>query len=278
MSNAIRNTFRPFFLKSTRRFSELIAGMDYLIKERGFVYASCQALCQLSQPAESIGKENIPADGPVIIASNHPGTFDGFSIISQLPRDDIKIVVSGIPFFRNLPNAGKHLIYTGTDPFAQMDVIRKTIRYLDGGGALLIFPAGGSNRTRPSGRAGESLHRWSRSIEVFMRKVPRSKLVSNDHQRSLSPQYINHPFTKLFRNDHERRRIMEFMQMIRQMIRGKPIALEPAGKLFRSLDLRTDPERKAKNLSQIKPMSSLIRHMERFYPDIGYPKIWWKGV
>lgn len=270
----IRDAFRPLFQKSTQRFSELIAGIDRLVLEQGFVHASHQALCKLSDAAESFGKENIPLTGPVIIASNHPGNFDGFAIISQLPRDDIKIIVSGIPFFRNLPNAGKHLIYTGTDTFVQMDVIRKSVRYLDGGGALLIFPAG---RIEPDPSilegAGESLHRWSRSIEVFLRKVPKTKLVLAITSGVLSREFINHPLTKVFKNDHERRRIMEFMQMIKQMIRGKTIALKP--KVSFSTPITLDQFQQQEKGFIVESANELLdQHVVRFYPNVKYPKIW----
>lgn len=270
----IRESFRPMFQKSTRRFSELIAGLDRLVMERGFVHASHEALCRLSDEAVSFGKENIPATGPVVIASNHPGNFDGFAIISQFPRDDIRIVVSGIPFFKNVPNAGKHLIYTGTDTYIQMDVIRKSVRHLEEGGALLIFPAG---RIEPDPSvlkgAGESLHRWSRSIEVFLRKVPSAKLILTITSGVLSKEFINHIFTKFFRNDHERRRIMEFMQMIKQMVRGKPVALKPRVSFSTPITIEQIQQQEQGFIAE-RANELLDQHVDRFYPDVVYPKIW----
>ncbi|MBM3137378.1 MAG: hypothetical protein FJZ98_04225 [Chloroflexi bacterium] len=270
----IRDSFRPFFHRSSQRFSELIAGIDHLVMEHGFVKASHEALCRLCEGAVSFGKENIPKSGPVVIASNHPGNFDGFAIISQLPRGDIRIVVSGIPFFRNLPNAGKHLIYTGTDTYVQMDVIRKSIRHLGEGGSLLIFPAG---RIEPDPSilqgAGESLQRWSRSIEVFLRKVPKAKLVLAITSGVLSKEFINHPLTKFFKNDHERRRIMEFMQMIKQMIRGKPVSLKPRVSFASPLTF-DQIQREGQGYIAAKANELLDQHVGRFYPNIMYPKIW----
>jgi hypothetical protein len=272
--NFIRDAFRPMFQKSSQRFSELIAGIDHLVMEHGFVQASHEALCRLCEGAVSFGRENIPASGPVVIASNHPGNFDGFAIISQLPRDDIRIVVSGIPFFRNLPNAGKHLIYTGTDTFVQMDVIRKSVRHLESGGSLLIFPAG---RLEPDPSilegAGESLHRWSRSIEVFLRKVPKAKLVLAITSGVLSREFINHPFTKFYKNDHERRRIMEFMQMIKQMVRGKPVALKPRVSFSTPITLDQIQQQEQGFIAE-SANELLDRHVDRFYPGLVYPKIW----
>jgi len=262
---AFRTAVKPFFLKSTRRFSEFIAEIDAFIKDKGFVFAAQQALLRLSDEVISARKENIPADGPLVIASNHPGTYDGFVIISQLPRNDIHVVVSGIPFFRNLPNAGKHLIYTAIDTHVRMNVIRKSIRHLEEGGSLLIFPSG---RIDPDPSilpgAEESLHIWSRSIEVFMRKVPQAKLVLAITSGVLSGEFINHPFTKLFPDNHERRRIMEFMQIIKQMVRGKPISLSP--RVNFSEKITYDQIKSGSDQFIFEKASQLLKsHMENFY-------------
>jgi len=269
----LRKAAKPLFLKATRRFSELIAEIDRLVDEKGFVTAAHVALCRLSDEPDSFGSQNIPAEGPVVVASNHPGTFDGFAVLSQFPREDFKVVVSGIPFFRNLPNAGKRLIFTGTDPYVQMDVIRKSVRHLEGGGALLIFPAG---RIEPDPSilqgAGESLRRWSRSIEVFLRKVPTSKLVLAITSGVLSSEFINHPLTKFFKNDHERRRIMEFMQMIKQMIRGKTVELKPRVSFAPPLSLE-QIQLAEKGFIADQANALLNQHVAKFYPDIVYPKV-----
>lgn len=262
---ALRSAVTPFFEKPTRRFGEFIAGVDALVRDRGFVFAARQALLRLSNEAQSVGEENIPSEGPLIIASNHPGTYDGFAIISRLPREDFKLVVSGIPFFRNLPNAGKHLIYATVDTFVRMNVIRSSIRHLESGGVLLIFPSG---RIDPDPSifpdAEENLHRWSRSIEVFMHKVPSAKLVLAITSGVLSPQFIHHPFTRLFKNDHERRRIMEFMQVIRQMVRGKPVELKPKVNFSKSISNRQFRESSAQFIFN-KASSLLDEHMKTFY-------------
>lgn len=270
----VRDAIKPFFLKSTHRFSELIAGLDRLVKEKGFVAAAEEALCRLTNKAVSTGSEGIPAQGPLVIASNHPGTVDGFAIISQLPRQDFKLVVSGIPFFRNLPNAGKQLIFTDVDTMVRMNVIRQAVRHIQGGGSLLIFPAG---RLEPDPGilegAGKSLHLWSRSIEVFLRKVPQARLVLAITSGILSPEFINHPLTKLFRNDHERRRIMEFMQIIKQMIRGKPINLTPKVS-FSKPYLYEEIGGGGKGFIAERAGELLDEHVSHFYPNIVYPKVW----
>jgi hypothetical protein len=267
----LRNAVSPFIHTPVSRFSKLIVEFDTSIKEKGYVYASTQILKKLAGEVAANGQEFIPASGPLIIASNHPGTYDGLAIISQLPRNDFRLIVSGIPFFQNLPNASKNLIFATHDTSDRMDVIRKSVRHLQGGGALLIFPSG---RLDPDpsiySDAGEGLKKWSRSIEVFLNKVPDAQLVLTIASGVLSREYINYPVIKLFRNDHEQRRILEFIQVIRQMALGKPVELHPKvtfTKPFRP----TDPLKILNGFSDKtileKAMALLDYHVNLYYSN-----------
>jgi hypothetical protein len=267
----LRNAVSPFIHTPVSRFSKLIVEFDTSIKEKGYVYASTQILKKLAGEVVANGQEFIPASGPLIIASNHPGTYDGLAIISQLPRNDFRLIVSGIPFFQNLPNASKNLIFATHDTSDRMDVIRKSVRHLQGGGALLIFPSG---RLDPDpsiySDAGEGLKKWSRSIEVFLNKVPDAQLVLTIASGVLSREYINYPVIKLFRNDHEQRRILEFIQVIRQMALGKPVELHPKvtfTKPFRP----TDPLKILNGFSDKtileKAMALLDYHVNLYYSN-----------
>jgi len=183
------------------------------------------------------GNDGIPADGPLIIASNHPGTYDALSLISQLPRGDVKLVVSGIPFFRNLPNASRHFIFATLDTNIRAEAIRQSIRHLRAGGTLLIFPSG---RIDPDPAvypdAMQNLSRWSRSVELFLNRVSGARLVLAITSGVVSRAFIHHPFARLFSNDHERRRVVEFMQVIRQMTARQPLSLDPRISFARPLE------------------------------------------
>ena len=162
--------------------------------------------------------------------------------------DDFKIMVSGVPFFRNLPNASKYLIYSTQDVNDRMQAIRQSIAHLRAGGALLIFPSG---RIDPDPAvlpgAEKALSQWSRSILVFMRKVQDASLVLAITSGVLSKEITTSLYPKFFRNDHERRRVMEFMQVIRQMVRGKPVSVNPrvsfAKPISQLFDLNADPDK-----------------------------------
>src|SRR6185437_8953407 len=101
---------------------------------------------QLDLP--SFEEERIPATGPVIITSNHPyGGLDGLMAMATIGRRrrDLKILVN--PELAQLDAIGSLMI--PVDPFggpqskrANVAGMRKAVRWLEDGGALMIFPAG----------------------------------------------------------------------------------------------------------------------------------------
>ena len=265
-----RRVISPVFEKPARRFSQLFASLDLLVRDFGIVFAARQGLGWFSDQACAIGREFIPLNGPLIIASNHPGTYDSFAIISQMPRNDVKVIVSGIPFLKDLPNLGDHLIYSTLDTSVRMDVIRKSVKHLEMGGALLIFPSGRIDPD-PSVLPGacDSFNDWSASLEIFMRKIPASRLVLAVTSGVLSSEFVHHPFPRLFKKGHERRRVMEFMQVIRQMIRRKPLALQPKISFDQPLDyvsINLDGRKRASESIKNKALRLLEEHLALFYP------------
>jgi len=94
------------------------------------------------------GQSNVPKEGPLLIISNHPGTYDSIAISAALPRNDLKIIAGGYPFLRQLPAASQHLIFVSSDIQERMTSLRNAIRHLQQGSSLLIFPSGGWSQTR----------------------------------------------------------------------------------------------------------------------------------
>ena len=93
-------------------------------------------------------EEKIPATGPVIITSNHPyGGLDGLMVMATVGRRrrDLRILVN--PELAQLDGIGSLMI--AVDPFggpqakrANAVGMRKALRWVEEGGALMIFPAG----------------------------------------------------------------------------------------------------------------------------------------
>jgi 1-acyl-sn-glycerol-3-phosphate acyltransferase len=127
---------KPLVWKPMVRFSELATHFEHRLVQEGFQRASAWFISHFVDRVEVIGEENIPPEGPLIVAANHPGAYDSLVITSRVPRDDIKIISSDIPFIKKLPITSKHIIFTTLEPSARMGAARKAIRHLKNGGSL----------------------------------------------------------------------------------------------------------------------------------------------
>ena len=176
----VRRTFGPALWFPAHRFASLAVTFDGYIGEYGLT-RGCSAhdleICAVILRRGNV--ENIPREGPLLITSNHPGTIDSLVITANIPRPDLKIVATGIPFVQNLRNAADHLIYTPRKGIHErMIVVRSAIRHLQDGGAVLIFPSG---RIDPdpalSPEEAKELGRWSHSVELMLEQVPQTQVL-----------------------------------------------------------------------------------------------------
>jgi len=223
-----RRIFGPLFRLPAYRFAKVGVTFDQYIADYGFREAARRILPVFAQEVEADNTENIPREGPLLIISNHPGTCDSIAITSTVPRQDLKIIASGIPFVRGLQNAANHLIYTTVDVHERMMVVRSAIRYLKEGGALLIFPSG---RIDPDPalmpEAAVELGKWSPSIEVILRHVPQTRVLLTVVSGVLSARWRWNPLVRLMGDDHKQRSVAEFLQVIQQMIFPNSIHVRP---------------------------------------------------
>lgn len=179
-------------------------------------------------PVQSAGQEQIPTEGPLLLAANHPGYFDSLAILSQVPREDVKALVA-VTYFNFLPNAAPHLIYTDRSMGSNIKAVRAAVQHLKRGGALLIFPTG-HNDPDPDVLPGASqrYELWSDSVSLLMRKVPETRLVLIAVSGIVAPSYLRHPLARLQPNPQYRQRVAELFQIYDQFTRradtplGKP--------------------------------------------------------
>lgn len=234
-----RRTFGPLFRLPTHRFAQVAATFDQYVAEYGFREAALRILPVFAQAFEAQNVENIPREGPLLITSNHPGTCDSIVIAANIPRPDLKIVATGVPFVQELRSAASHIIYTTLDVHERMMVVRTVIRHLKEGGAVLIFPSG---RIDPdpalSPDAANDLGRWSPSVEVVLRHVPQTRVLLTVVSGVLSAHWRWNPLVRLMGDDHKQRSVAEFLQVIQQMIFPNSISLSP--RLTFSNPLTTD--------------------------------------
>jgi hypothetical protein len=218
----------PLVWPVAHRFARLIAQADRLVAESGLPAAARWLLLQFVDDVRLVGAEHIPAQGPLIIASNHPGSYDILAITSALPRNDLKIPASDVPFVRGLHAASSHLIYTPHDPHVRMAVLRKSMRHLQAGGSLLIYA---SAQVDPDPAflpgASQELEKWSGSLPLLMRQVPETKLVITIVREVLAPACYRHPLTRFRSEQRLRQFTAEFLQIGQQVLLGRRFHLTP---------------------------------------------------
>ena len=221
-----RQFIRAVFGKAARRFAELGAGLDRVVAEAGVAAGARWALPRFVKSHAARGTENIPSEGPLVIASNHPAAVDSLVISSYVERPDYKIIVGDIPFFENLPHVSEHAIYAPgpQDMQGRMSVIRKCIRHLEHGGALWIFPRGGIEADpdwmeNPDGEFDE----WSRSLEIFLSRVPQTRVLVTIASGVISQMAMRSPLTWLRRARPDRQRLAFIYQMMRQTVSGREL-------------------------------------------------------
>ena len=90
-----------------------------------------------------IGSENIPKTGPFVIVANHSSVFDGFIVLSSV-RPKITFMSAAYLFKMNF--YGYILRGVGAIPVqrdgSDIALIKKSMRVLQAGGVLGIFPEG----------------------------------------------------------------------------------------------------------------------------------------
>jgi len=216
----ISRNFSPLVWNPINRFAKIAAGFDQVVESQNFKEASRWILPNFVKETGVAGAEMIPKEGPLIIAANHPGAYDALVIAANLPRNDIKIVVNiPLPFIKELPSTQPHFLYAPPDPHIRMGVVRSALRHLKEGGSLLIFASGGIDPD-PACMPGseDELDKWSGSLELFLRRVPQTKLQIAMISGILSPKYVHHAFTRFRKKRRDKQRISEFFQVMRQML------------------------------------------------------------
>ena len=223
---------RPFLKllvwKPMVRFSELATKFDSRVVKEGFQRASAWLISHFVDQVNTMGTENLPSEGPLIIASNHPGAYDSLVIAANLPRDDLKIISSNIPFLKKLPVTRNHMFFSAPDAHIRMGVVRKAIRHLKEGGALLVF-AHGSLDPDPAFMPGaeEELTHWTSSLGFFLRKVPQAKLAITLVSGVLAYKYVNHPATLFRKGQVNKQRLSEYFQVMNQLLVPGKLMVSP---------------------------------------------------
>jgi hypothetical protein len=217
---------QPLFQKAARRFAAIGLDLDRVVSEQGVAAAARWILPRFVAGHTARGLENIPPKGPLVIAANHPAAYDSLVISAHVERPDYKIIIGDIPFFEHLPHISQHAIYAPDSQHVhgRMTVLRKCIRHLEDGGALLIFPRGGiePDPDLMSGADAE-FDLWSRSLEIFLKRIPHVHVLVTIVSGVIARATYQHPITWFRRRRPDRQRLAFMFQMIRQTLAGKEL-------------------------------------------------------
>jgi hypothetical protein len=163
-----------------------------------------------------------------LVTSNHPGAADVLTILSLIARDDVKIVVSGVPFMSALSNAKNHFIQVQADPSQRSFVLREIITHLKNDGCVFMFPTGHVTPD-PSFENDNSIvfEDWSESVSLVLHAVPKTQLLITICSGVIEPQILRSPLLKLRKIKWRQQILAEFLQIMRQMMRPSSVVVTP---------------------------------------------------
>jgi len=200
---------------AARRFAEQVVIFDQWVGSLGLQTAAQTFLSGYVAGIEVSGQDRIPAEGPVVILSNHPGMADTLALFSSIPRPDLKVVAQERPFLRALVQTSQRLIYVPENVDGRTEVIRSVAQHLRQGGAVLTFPAG---RIEPDPGvmhgAAAALSQWSKSMALFVRMAPQALIIPAVVSGVVSARALHHPLTRLRRLPKDRERLAATLQIL----------------------------------------------------------------
>lgn len=129
----------PFYAAS-RTLGTTLAALDDAIGTRGLAQAAGTTLERFGVRLETRGAA--PQPGPQLVLANHPGAYDALALMSALQRQDLRILAADRTFLRALPRLSAHLLFVAEHPSERAGALKRAVRHLRQGGALLHFPAG----------------------------------------------------------------------------------------------------------------------------------------
>ncbi|MEJ5224355.1 MAG: 1-acyl-sn-glycerol-3-phosphate acyltransferase [Anaerolineales bacterium] len=259
----VKGILRALFGRAIDHAARLFLDVDRQAAEHGSAAAARWLLPRFVAGYTIHGAEIIPPSGPLIIAANHPAAYDAMVITASVERPDFKIIIGQVPPYHYLPNVSRHAIFSPhpKDTFGRMQTVRDAIQHLRAGGALLIFPRGGIEPDPDfMPHPDADFHRWSRSLEIFLRRVPAARILVTAVSGVISPRAMRHPITWFRRARPDRQRLAFMYQIICQAASGREcFGLRPRvtfGELLSSADphhLLAEVEQSARR--------TLARHM-----------------
>lgn len=224
----LRCALQPLLDPVLGRFTDLAAEFDQGVARVGLPAAVRPYVPRFTTSLTAFGVGHVPAAGPALLVSNHPGAYDLFAVLAQLTRTDIRVIVSEISILRHLPATAPHFILIGRTEQSRMAAVRAAVRHLRDGGLLFIFP-GGIVDPDPAFMPGaaNALQRWSPSLELFLRRAPGTRVTPVVVSGVLSPGWLRSPVTRLRQEAKDKQKVAEACQVIQQLIAPGSLLTSP---------------------------------------------------
>ena len=198
-----------------RQFAHKIIQYDQLVGQTGLRTAGAWAMTAFAAQLNIIHPEHVPATGPVLFLSNHPGMTDTVALFASIARPDLRIMAADRPFLNALPHTSSQLIYIHENAKHNLAAIRNATTHLRNEGALLTFPAGHIEpdpAVLPGATA--SLQNWSESIALFARLAPQTQIVPVLVSGVLSAKAQHTPLRFIRRAKKDREWLASTLQII----------------------------------------------------------------
>jgi hypothetical protein len=214
-SPVLARAVRGIFHAPAQKFARQVLDFDADVAARGLPLAANSLFARYARELRVIGAENIPADGPALFLSNHPGMVDTLALFIAIQRADLRIPAGERSFLRSLTHTCRHLIFFTDDPARRMVAVKATAAHLKAGGAVLTFPAGKIDPD-PDVYPGalEALADWSESAGIFVRFAPQTKIVPTLVRGVLWDKAVKHPLTMLKKTQFEREKLGAAFQLL----------------------------------------------------------------
>lgn len=224
-----RSVVGTIFQIPVQRMAERLILLDENVAAHGWSAAMGLFLRNFVADYQVKGVENVPSNGPLLVICNHPGSYDMPILSTVMGRDDLKVIASDISIVHLLPSVREHFIFMFRDAHQSMITVRSALRHLKDGGSLLIFPRGEVEPDQiVSPGALPDFEHWSLSPELFLRKVPQTRVLAVFAKGMLSPRWINHPIVRAWRRPARRQKVAEVLQVAQQLTGEKKFSLTPS--------------------------------------------------
>jgi hypothetical protein len=227
-SRLAQSIIRPIFKPVTDRLARIGLTFDRNVLQYGMARSMGLALEDFASGVTARGIEGFPPEGPLLVVSNHPGTYDSLVIASQLKRDDLNFISGDIPFLRSLPHANRNFYCISDEANGRMLAARKAIRHLKEGGAMLLY-ADGHIDPDPAvyDDAQAVLESWSPSIDLFLKSASGTRLLISMVSHVVAPKWRKSILYHIRSDPVDRRRLVEFGQVSYQLLFPRRLRTTP---------------------------------------------------